>query len=150
VLLVGPRVDVGRPRSAPSLVVAVDASDLSAAALPVIASWVRTFGGGPVTAAQVIPLVPAIAEQAGTDLESKHVRRYADRLEELGIAARGAVIHAGEPVAGLIEAAGGLADPVLVVTAERWPDAGTHWRSTSRKLAFRSPCPVLVVPASEG
>jgi nucleotide-binding universal stress UspA family protein len=150
VLLVGPRVDVGRSRSAPSLVVAVDASDLAAAALPVVVSWVRTFGGGPVTAAQVIPLVPAIAEQAGPALEARHVRRYADRLGELGVTAGGTVIHGGDPVAGLIEAVGGVADPVLVVTAERWPDAGTHWRSTSRKLAFRSPCPVLVVPATGG
>ncbi len=150
VLLVGPRVDVDRPRSAPSLVVALDASDLAAAALPIIVSWVRTFGGGPVTAAQVIPLVPAIAEQAGPALETAHVRRYADRLGELGVAAGGAVVHGGDPVAGLIEAAGGVADPVLVVTAEPWPGAGTHWRSTSRKLAFRSPCPVLVVPASGG
>ena len=149
VLLVGPRVDVDRPRSTLSLVVAVDASDLAAAALPVIVSWVRAFGAGPVTAVQVIPLVPAIAEQAGPALEATHVRRYAERLGELGVAAGGAVVHGGDPVAGLIEAAGAVADPVLVVTAEPWADAGTHWRSTSRKLAYRSTGPVLVVPATE-
>jgi nucleotide-binding universal stress UspA family protein len=148
VLLVGPRVDVHRPPSTPSLVVAVDASDLAAAALPVVVSWVRTFGGGAVTAVQVIPLVPAIAEQAGPALEAKHVRRYADRLGELGVAADGVVIHSGDPTAGLIDAAGVVAAPVLVVTAEPWPDAGTHWRSTSRKLAFRSTGPVLVVPTT--
>ncbi len=150
VLLVGPRVDVYRPRSTPSLVLAVDASDLATAALPVVVSWVRTFDGGAVTAVQVIPLVPAIAVQAGPALEAKHVRRYTDRLGELGVTAGGVVIHGGDPAAGLIEAAGAVADPVLVVTAEPWADAGTHWRSTSRKLALLSTGPVLVVPAAGG
>jgi nucleotide-binding universal stress UspA family protein len=150
VLLVGPNVDVGRPGSAPSLVVAVDASDLAAAALPLVVSWVRTFGGGPVTAVQVIPMVPAIAEQAGPALEARNVRRYADELRNLGLPTRGAVVHGGDAVAGLIEAAGDVTDPVLVVTAEPWPDAGTHWRSTRRKLAFRSTCPILVGPTTGG
>ena len=55
---------------------------------------------------------------------------------------------------GLYDAATALAaraddvrDAVLVVAAERWPGAGTHWRSTSRKLALRASRPVLVVPA---
>ena len=148
VLLVGPNVAVDRPRSTPSLVVAVDASDLAAAALPVIVSWVRTFGAGSVTAVQVIPLVPAIAEQAGPALEAAHVRQYVATLGEFGVAAEGAVVHSGDPAAGLIEAAGRVAAPVLVVTAEPWPDAGTHWRGTSRKLALRSTGPVLVVPAT--
>jgi nucleotide-binding universal stress UspA family protein len=150
VLLVGPQVDVDRPRPTPSLVVAVDASNLAAAALPVIVSWVRTFGAGSVTAVQVVPLVPAIAEQAGPVLEAAHVRHYAATLGELGVAAGGAVVHGGDPAAGLIEAAGSVTDPVLVVTAEPWPDAGSHWRGTSRKLALRSTGPVLVVPATDG
>jgi nucleotide-binding universal stress UspA family protein len=150
VLLVGPNVDVARPLSSPSLVVAVDGSDLAASALPVIASWMRTFDSEPVTAVEVIPFVPAIAEQAGPSLEARNVRRYAERLADLGVVASGAVVHGHEVAVELIDYITRVRDPVLVVAAEPWPDAGTHWRSTSRKLALRATCPVLVVPATEG
>ena len=150
VLLVGPRVDVDRGLSSPNLVVAVDGSALGAVALPVIASWTRTFGGGTPTFVEVIPFVPAIAEHAGRALEAAHLREWVDRLATYGVDAGGEVIYGEEPASALTDHAEHVENAVLVVTAERWAGAGTHWRSTSRKLAFRSSRPVLVVPADMG
>lgn len=147
VLLVGPRVAVGRGLSAPALIAAVDGLDLVAAALPVIASWTQTFAGTDPTFVEVIPFLPAIAEHAGRDLEAARVRSCVDRLATLGLAAQGRVLYGEDAATALAEHAEHVPDAVLVVTAERWTGAGTHWRSTSRKLAFRSNRPVLVVPA---
>jgi nucleotide-binding universal stress UspA family protein len=150
VLLVGPRVDVDRELSSSSLVAAIDGSGLDAVALPVIESWIRTFGGVNPTFVEVIPYVPAIAEHAGPALEAAHLRACVDRLATFGIGAGGAVIYGDEPASALVDHAEKVENAVLVVTAERWPGAGTHWRSTSRKLAFGSSRPVLVVPADLG
>jgi nucleotide-binding universal stress UspA family protein len=147
VLLVGPRVDPDRGLASPNLVVAVDGSGLDAVALPVSASWMRTFGGGRPTFVEVIPFVPAIADHAGPALEAANVRDRVDRLATFGIDAGGDVIYGEEPASALADHAEHLESAVLVVTAERWPGAGTHWRMTSRKLAFGSSSPVLVVPA---
>jgi nucleotide-binding universal stress UspA family protein len=147
VLLVGPRVDVDRGLPSPNLVAAVDGSGLGAVALPVIASWTRTFGGGQPTFVEVIPLVPAIAEHAGRALEAAHLREHVDRLATFGVEARADVIYGEEPASALADHIEHVENAVILVTAERWAGAGTHWRSTSRKLAFRSSRPVLVVPA---
>ena len=146
VLLVGPRVDVDRGLPSPKLVVAIDGSGLGTVAVPVVASWTRTFGGDPKFV-EVIPLVPAIAEHAGRALEATHLREYVDRLATLGVDAGADVIYGEEAAAALADHTENLEDAVIVVTAERWAGAGTHWRRTSRKLAFRSCRPVLVVPA---
>ena len=103
VLLVGPRVDVDRGLPSPNLVVAVDGSGLDAVALPVIASWTRTFGGGTPTFVEVIPFVPAIAEHAGRALEAAHVRECVDRLATFGIEAGGDVIYGEEPASALAD-----------------------------------------------
>jgi nucleotide-binding universal stress UspA family protein len=147
VLLVGPRVDTAGPLSPPALVVGVDGSELATAALPIVVSWTRTFRGRNPTFVEVIPYVPAIAAQAGRGLEAKNVHDYVQRLADAGVDSRGEVVYGDDAAAALV----GLVEPipgaVLVVTAERWAGAGTHWRSTSRKAAYRSTCPVLVVPA---
>ena len=147
VLLVGPRVGVDRVLPSPDLVIAVDRSGLDLVALPVIASWMRTFGGGSPSFVDVIPFVPAIAEHAGAALEAASVRDRVDRLATFGIEAGGSVLYGEEPAAVLADHVEHLENAVLVVTAERWAGAGTHWRRTSRKLAFGSSRPVLVVPA---
>ena len=147
VLLVGPRVDVDRGLPSSSLVACVDGSGLATVALPVIASWTRTFGGGTPAFVEVVPFVPAIAEHAGRALEAANVRECVDRLATLDIAAAGEVIYGEDPASTLAHYADHVENAVVVVTADRWAGAGTHWRSTSRKLAFRSSRPVLLVPA---
>ena len=147
VLLVGPRVDVERGLPSPNLVIAVDGSGLDIVALAVIASWMQTFGGGSPSFVEVIPFVPAIAEHAGPALETANVRDRVDRLAAHGFEAAGSVLYGEEPASALADHVEHVENAVLVVTAERWAGAGTHWRSTSRKLAYRSSRPVLVVPA---
>lgn len=147
VLLVGPQVDAGCTLAAPALVAAVDGFDLVAAALPVIESWTRTFGGPALELVEVIPFVPAIARHAGRRQEAARVQAYVDRLAAIGVAAEGHVIYGDDAATALAGAADEVPDAVLVVAAERWPGAGTHWRATSRKLALRSSRPVLVVPS---
>ena len=147
VLLVGPHVDVDRGLASPTLVTGVDGSGLATVALPVIVSWTRTFGGGAPSFVEVIPFVPAIAERAGRPVEAAHVREYVDRLATFGIDGGGDVVYGEDAAIALAEHAEQVQDAVLVVTAERWAGAGTHWHSTRRKLAFRSSRPVLVVPA---
>jgi nucleotide-binding universal stress UspA family protein len=147
VLLVGPGVDVGHPLTAPALVAAVDGFDLVAAALPVIESWTRTFRGPAPRLVEVIPFVPAIASHAGRRLEAARVQACVDRLASVGVEAEGDVLYGDDATTALAADADQVPDAVLVVAAERWSGAGTHWRSTSRKLALRSSRPVLVVPA---
>jgi nucleotide-binding universal stress UspA family protein len=147
VLLVGPRVEIAPPRSAPALVVGVDGSRHASVALPVVVSWVRAFGGGKPTFVEVIPQVPAIAAQAGRTLEAAHVRGYVEMLAQGGVDAVGEVLYGDNAATALADYVERLPDRVLVVTAERWSGAGTHWHRTSRKLAFRSVSSVLVVPA---
>jgi nucleotide-binding universal stress UspA family protein len=147
VLLVGPGVDVGRSLGAPTLIIAVDGFDLVAAALPVIESWTRTFRGPAPELVEVIPFVPAIATHAGRRLEAARVQACVDRLASIGVAAEGEVVYGGDAATALARRSEEVPDAVLVVSAERWPGAGTHWRATSRKLALRSSRPVLVVPS---
>jgi nucleotide-binding universal stress UspA family protein len=147
VLLVGPGVDVGGTPRAPALVVAVDGLGLVAAALPVIESWARTFGGPAPELVEVIPFVPAIASHAGRGLEAARVQACVDRLASIGVTAEGNVVYGDDAATALAARADEVPDAMLVVTAERWPGAGTHWRATSRKLALRSSRPVLVVPS---
>jgi nucleotide-binding universal stress UspA family protein len=147
VLLVGPGVDVGGALGAPALIAAVDGFDLVAAALPVIESWMRTFSGPAPELVEVIPFVPAIASQAGRRLEAARVQACVDRLASIGVAAEGKVLYGDDAATALARRAEEVPNAVLVVSAERWPGAGTHWRATSRKLALRSSRPVLVVPS---
>ena len=133
--------------SSANLVIAVDGSGLDAVALPVIASWMRTFGGGTPTFVEVIPFVPAIAEHAGPCARSRprpRVRRPAGDVRHRGRGRRAST--ARMPHRPSRTTSGTWRTAVVVVTAERWSGAGTHWRSTSRKLAFGSIRPVLVVP----
>jgi nucleotide-binding universal stress UspA family protein len=147
VLLVGPRVENARRLSSPTLVVGVDRSGLASVAVPVVVSWWRTFGHAKPRFVEVMPYVPAIAAQAGRALEAAHVREYVDEVARGGVQAVGEVVYGDDAATALADYVEHLPDSVLVVTAERWVGAQTHWHSTSRKLALRSSSPVLVVPA---
>jgi hypothetical protein len=96
---------------------------------------------------EVIPYLPAIAARAGRSLESAHGRAYVDQMAQHGIEATADVVYGDDAATALASYVEQLPGSVLVVTAERWAGATTHWRTTSRKLAFRSASPVLVVPA---
>jgi nucleotide-binding universal stress UspA family protein len=147
VLLVGPHVETARPLSSPALVVGVDGSGLASVAVSVVVSWWHTFGGVKPAFIEVIPYVPTIAAQAGRTLEAAHVRGLVDRVAQGGVEAVGGIVYGDDAAITLADYVAALRDSVLVVTAERWSGAGTHWHSTSRKLVFRSASPVLVVPA---
>jgi nucleotide-binding universal stress UspA family protein len=147
VLLVGPRVEIAPPLSVPALVVGVDGSGLASVAVPVVLSWWRSFGGVTPTFVEVIPYVPTIAAQVGRALEATHVRAYVAQVAQDGVEAVGEVLYGADAATTLADYVAHLHDSVLVVTAERWAGAETHWHGTSRKLAFRSTAPVLVVPA---
>jgi nucleotide-binding universal stress UspA family protein len=146
VLLVGPHVDITRSLSSPAPVVGVDGSGLASAAIPVVVSWWHTFGHIKPTFVEVIPYVPTIAAQAGRALEAAHVRAYVARVAQDGVAAAGEVLYGDDAATTLADYVAHVHDGIHVVAAERWTGAETHWRSTSRKLAFRSTAPVLVVP----
>ena len=147
VLLVGPHVDTIRPLSSPALVVAVDGSGLASVTVPVVVSWWHTFGHIEPTFVEVIPYVPTIAAQVDRAREAAHVRAYVAQVAQDGVAAAGEVLYGDDAAATLTDYVAHVQSPVQVVAAERWAGAETHWRSTSRKLAFRSTAPVLVVPA---
>jgi nucleotide-binding universal stress UspA family protein len=143
VLLVGPHVQEPCRMAAPTLVAAVDGSDHSEAALPVIVSWMRTFGGGPPAVVKVVPGLPYVGNDGG-EVDAA-TRSVAERLLGEGVSASCEVLRGGDPVAVLHEFADDVPESVIVVAAERWP--GGHWHRTARELVRWSPRPVLVVPA---
>jgi nucleotide-binding universal stress UspA family protein len=146
VLLVGPGASISEPSGTPTLVVGVDGTPRSEAVLPTLAQWTESFGGPPPWLIEVLP-VPR--EQQRWDVhETSHLHRLASRLEEQGIEAEWEVAHARHAADALIEFAGQVTDPVLVVASTRWTDPDhRHLTSVARKLAQEARHPVLVVPA---
>jgi nucleotide-binding universal stress UspA family protein len=146
VLLVGPGASISAPSGSPTLVVGVDGTPRSEAVLPTLAVWTASFGGPPPWLIEVLP-VPR--EQERWDIsETSHLHRLASRLEEHGIEAEWEVAHARHAADALIEFAGQVTDPVLVVASTRWTDPDhRHLTSVARKLAHEARHPVLVVPA---
>ena len=146
VLLIGPNVQEPCHMAKATLVACVDGSDSAEAALPVMVSWARSFGGPRPWFVEVIPPLGASFTAEGGDLESTHVRSFVERLAADGIGASWRVLRGTDPVATLREFADDISGSVLVVTSERWPGS-SHWYSTARKLVRWSPRPVLLVPA---
>ncbi|MEJ7724363.1 MAG: universal stress protein [Ilumatobacteraceae bacterium] len=147
VLLVGPAVTDPVPLASPTLVACTDRSQDSVAALPVIESWQRTFGGG---RPWVVEVMPTVAWPEGTiddDVEREHVDALGAVLADHGIDVATRVLHGGDPVQWLLEFAEHVDDAVFVATSARWAGSRSHWYSTTRRLVQRSPRPVLVVPA---
>jgi len=147
VLLVGPAVPDPPRLVSPTLVVCTDRSQDSSAALPVVESWQRTFGGG---RPWVVEVMPTGAWPEGTiddAAEREHIDALAAVLADHGIDAATRVLHGGDPVEWLLEFAEQVDDAVFVATSTRWAGGRSHWYSTTRRLVRRSPRPVLVVPA---
>ena len=146
VLLVGPRASTGTGLR-PTLIACAESDDLDAAA-PVIASWVRTFDGGPPSITHVSPTP---AKRTDDDVEAgalEHVRQLSERLRVLGVIDWSAkVVHGTDVATSLEEVADLVDDAVFVAVSSRWTDAHFHRHSVTRRLVQRSRHPVLVVPA---
>jgi nucleotide-binding universal stress UspA family protein len=155
VLIVGPHVDKFDVTKTPSLVVGVDDSDAADAALPVIESWQRTFGGGVVRVVEVAPLaVGADAtlkelpnSASALRVEPDRAHHFARLLADRGVGATWEILYGADPAAQLDDLAADLSNAVVVATTTGWTAPGIHWHSTTRKLARLATRPVLVVPA---
>ncbi len=147
VLLIGPAVPDPVPLSSTTLVACIDRSQDSGAALRVIESWQRAFGGG---RPWVVEVIATSAWPAGTideAVEREQVDAVAAVLGDHGIDAATSVLHGGDPVQTLLEFAEEVDGAIFVTTSVRWAGGRSHWYSTTRRLVQRSPRPVLVVPA---
>ena len=147
VLLVGPVVPDPLPLSSPTLVVCTDRSHEIGAALPVVESWQRTFGGGRPWIVEVMPTTAWPAEANDDELERQLVDSVAAVLAEHGIETGTTVLHGGDPAHHLLEFAEQIDDAILAVASDRWAGGRSHWYSTTRRLVQRSLRPVLVIPA---
>lgn len=143
VLLVGPLAAACRLES-PTLVTCIDENDTADAALPVIASWVQTFGGGRPHCAEVIPTA---AWAWGRVRATSRLGDYATRLAQYGVDASWKVLRGGEPTAWLQDFAATVDDAVLVASSARWTDWNPHSKSVTRRMVRTAARPVLVVPA---
>jgi nucleotide-binding universal stress UspA family protein len=155
VLIVGPRVDAFDVTRAPSLLVGVEDSDAADAAIPVIESWQRTFGGGVVRVVEVAPAAVSVGatlemlpdSAPALRLEPDQAHRFVRRLADRGIAASWEVLHGGDPASRLEHTGAEFSNAVLVATSTGWTGPGIQWHSTTRTIARHSNRPVLVVPA---
>lgn len=155
VVVVGPRVDPSRWTGHPQLVVAVDESDVSDAAVPVIESWLHTFGERAVRVVEVAPVAVSVDAALHETRDSAplmrgepdRARRFATVLAGRGVAASSQVLYGGDPAARLADLDVDDGDAVLVATSSDWTTPGVHWWSTTRRIAQHSTHPVLVVPA---
>ena len=146
-LLIGPVVPDPLPLASPTLVVCTDRSHEIGAALPVVESWQRTFGGGRPWVVEVMPTTAWPAEANDDELERQLVDAVAAVLAEHGIETGTTVLHGGDPAHHLLEFAEQIDDAILAVTSDRWAGGLSHWYSTTRRLVQRSLRPVLVIPA---
>jgi len=144
VLLVGPHVPPTCSLDSPTVVACVDETDAADDALPVIAGWVNTFGGGRPCCAEVIP---AAAGTAGHVHAASRPGEYAARPAAYGVDASWKVLHGGDPTDWLADFAETVEDAVLVAVSTRWTDWVTHRHSATRCLVHTTARPVLVVPA---
>ena len=144
VLLVGPHVPATCSLDSPTVVACVDETDAADAALPVIAGWVHTFGGGRPSCAEVIPTA---AGTGGHVRAASRLGEYAARLAAYGVDASWKVLHGGDPTDWLADFAETVQDAVLVAASARWTDWDTHRHSATRCLVHTTARPVLVVPA---
>jgi nucleotide-binding universal stress UspA family protein len=146
VLLIGPHVPPSCNLDSPTLVACVDETDAADAALPVIADWVHTFGGGRPWCAEVIPTSPASRDPVRA---ASRLGRYAARLAAYGVDATWKVLRGGDPMNWIADFAESVDDAVLVASSARWTDWDTHRHSATRSLVRTTSRPVLVVPARQ-
>ena len=96
--------------------VGVDDSDAADAAIPVIESWQRTFGGGVVRVVEVAPLavgVGATLEElpdsaSALRVEPDRAHHFARRLADRGVAATWEILYGADPAAQLDDLAADL------------------------------------------
>jgi nucleotide-binding universal stress UspA family protein len=143
VLLVGPGAGECRLES-PTLITCIDEHDTADAALPVIAQWIETFGGGQPWCAEVVP--PA-AGNASRVRASSRLRDYATQLAQHRIASSCKVLNGGDPVSRLEGFADTVNDAVFVASSARWTDWSPDPNSVTRRMVHTAARPVLVVPA---
>ena len=147
ILLVGPEVPSSVLSQAPTLVIGLAVDPQLRPAIPVVESWLRSFGE---VQPWLIDVIAAAAWPPGSiedRWELERVGAAAAELAERGVKARTTVLHARDPVDAMLELAAGLTEPVFVITSDRWAGGDSHWYSTSRRLLRRSPHPVLLVPS---
>jgi nucleotide-binding universal stress UspA family protein len=109
-----------------------------------IRSWRGTFGG---RSPWLVQVAPGSGTVLGTDVyETNSVHRLANELAAAGVQAEYEVVHAGDAAQALADFAQTQEGPVIMVSSERWTDAGTaHLFSTGRALTRHATYPVLVV-----
>lgn len=147
VLLLGPAVPDPLPLASPTLVVCTDRSHESGAALPVVESRQRTFGGDRPWVGEVRPTTAWPVDATDDEVERRLVDATAAVLAEHGVDAGTCVLHGGDTSQYLLDFVETVDDAVLVATSDRWAGGPTHCYATTRQLVQRSPGPVLVIPA---
>ena len=146
VLVLGP--DARVPTTAPTPVVAVDATGASAAAVDAAARWQVTFRSGQPLVVALDP--PDSWPDDGSGPVDDPARRAVADLARRGVEASLVRRVALDPASAVLESADLVEEPVVVVAAPRWPGGPSHWYSTARRLIRHAGCPVLVVAADAG
>lgn len=147
VLLLGPNVPQSLQLDTSTLVACTDQSQDIGAALPVIESWQRVFGGHQPWVVQVVPTAGWPAGSIDDAVEHEHVESVAAELRVRGVETTRRVLHGSDPVPSLIELVDHIGDPVFVCVSERWVAGRSHWYWTTRHLVQHAPRPLLVIPA---
>jgi nucleotide-binding universal stress UspA family protein len=141
VLVIGPHVATFAARR---LVVFGDAATSFEPTLDVVAQWTATI---PCDAVDVVVL-EAPSAWPRTDDHGDHDDRDLDgQLASRRLAATVHRIATLEVCPAICDEAGARREPVIVLTAPRWPGTD-HWFSTARCVIRHASCPVLVVPNS--
>jgi nucleotide-binding universal stress UspA family protein len=147
VLLVGPRVEPGGGDLADGdLVLTVDGSEASEAAVPVAAEWARALD----LRVRVVVVGPApvglLAEHRGSTTEHDVVRRIAERLRADGAAAVEEVLRDPNAADAVLELAHRVPAKLIVMASHgRTGPARVVLGSVAMRVVHRSPCPVLVI-----
>ena len=147
VLLIGPAVSDPLTLASPTLVVCTDRSHEIGAALPVVESWQRTFGGGRPWVVEVRPPTAWPVDATDDEVERQLVDAAAAVLAEHGVDAGTRVLRGGDTPQHLLDFAETVDRAVFVATTDRWAGGRSHWYSTTRRLVQRSQGPVLVIPS---
>lgn len=144
VLIIGPHVTPQWHAVTPTLLACIDPLGEFDPAIPVMARWMRSFGGSAPWFVEV--LSPGGAMPGDDVRESGPLQRRAHELAAFGVQSEWEVLHGDDPVDAIESFAEGIDEPVLVVDSHRWTDPShAHLHSVARRLAHRSKRPVLVV-----
>jgi nucleotide-binding universal stress UspA family protein len=145
VLVVGPRcVDPVR-LDLSTLVVGVDLTSEPSPAVPVVAAWRKTFGGGRPRLVDVVAEASWPARAADDGVRAR-LDEVANVFAAGGIDADATVLQTNDPVGALVELGDFADEAIFVLTSDRWPGR-SHWYSTTRRVIQESSRPVLVVPS---